>query len=139
MSKQNTEVNADLQQAFVIQGGLLGVNLLFIQAFLTIGTHDTVSFISVLASVIAISLLSFSITLKQSPRIKFAGYVLGSFPDTIYFVSSLMGVISSYIALSAAFWFVSWIIGLVFILMVLFAVFLYSYATLKYPKNIGDE
>jgi len=96
----------------LVLSGLIGIDIVIIQAFIPLRAVDLAGTISLLAFAVAIPLLAISIFLNQF--IWGAGYQPRSFIK--YNLLKVTGAFATFIGLNATFWYTSWIIGVVFLI-----------------------
>lgn len=95
----------------LVLSGLIGIDIVIIQAFIPLGLVDLAVTISLLAFAVAIPPLAISIFLNQF--IWGAGYQPRSFIK--YNLLKVIGAFATFIGLNATFWYASWILGVVFL------------------------
>ena len=93
-----------IQQALVVDGGLIAVGVVILQALLPTQSLDVPAAISILAFAIAIPLLGTIIVLNHSQ----ATYRFASYP-WYYNMAISLGQGSAFVGVVAAFWHLSWI------------------------------
>jgi hypothetical protein len=105
--------------------GLIVIGLIILQDFITLGTPDSSSFTSVLAFSISPPLLSSVLVLNIVEE----KYEYGSPHPIIAKITHLtfvLGILVALAGVAAAFWHISWIAGVVFIVVVVVAFIIYS-------------
>lgn len=110
----------------LVLSGLAGINIVILQGFISGGKLDIPSTISVYALAIAIPMLSLSIVKLNvaSPPV-----LLNSMRNLI---ALILGIVSSLVGLSAAFYHISWIACVIFVACSVAACLLYL------QKEVGE-
>lgn len=109
----------------IYAGGLIVVSLVFLQTMLSLGSLDLPAFISAIAFSIGLPLLAGILVINAveskypygSPRKDFSRGVHALFA---------VGVLATLIGMGAAFWHMSWVIGLTFIVVLTVAAIVYG-------------
>ena len=86
-------------------GGLLAISLILFQVFVSLGKLSTPGFISVIAFAVSMPLLTATFTAKV-----FYGY--GHVSVIIF---TVIGFPAAFVGIVSAFWYISWIAGVVFL------------------------
>jgi len=114
----------------LITGGILAIFLVILQAFIPIGLHDLYSYIVLISLAIAAPCLTACIIINTHVS-KYPYTQSAVIVNTIYGA----GVFSGFIGVAATFWYISWIVGVVF-LMVSLVVFALS---LVYVNQLSQD
>jgi hypothetical protein len=95
----------------IICGGLLAIFLIIVQAFIQIGLHNLCSYIIVVSLAVSGPCLAAIIYINSSHHTRFPYKRSGKFFNMIYG----FGMLSGFVGLAATFWYMSWIVGAVFL------------------------
>ncbi len=96
----------------VILSGVIGIDVIIAQAFITTNSDDFLLRLSLFSFAISIPFLAIGILLNQV--IWKAGYQASSLIN--YNVAKVIGTLSSFVGIVAAFWHVFWLIGVTFLI-----------------------
>jgi uncharacterized membrane protein len=95
---------------------MIGVDLIVLQVFISLGVPDAASFVAVLAFAIGLPLLAAFIYIINDPTIDYASVISSRKPlGWLLLICLMIGFLASLIGLSAAFWHMSWIAGIIFL------------------------
>jgi hypothetical protein len=112
-----------------IDAGLIAISLIILQDYISTGISDTPIFISVIIFSLALPLLVGSVF--RAKVITETGYRDIEYYKKkfrITFLSGWIGTLCAFIGVDAAFWHLSWIAGLVFIIVSIFSFMIYDIA-----------
>jgi hypothetical protein len=108
MSEQWTEQAGWLQQETVMYGGMVGIGIVIMQAFISAGAHDVAARVSLVAFAVALPLLAVLIMLNQVQDAQ-RQYVRPWYLT----VAKVVGQTGACLGVAAAFWHVLWWAGVV--------------------------
>lgn len=136
-SKWLANVQWDMDEAVYLNerlavAGLIGFSLIIVQAFIATGLTDPASYISVIASAIAIPLMA---AFVFQYRREMSSIPLRLPPSVV--IAYCGGIVVDLIGIDAAFWHISWIAGLLSI--VSGGVALVVYGNHKESLHSGDK
>jgi hypothetical protein len=110
--KKITSQDYEKTMESVILSGVIGIDILIAQAFITTNSDDFLLRLSLFSFAISIPFLAIGILLNQV--IWKAGYQASSLIN--YNVTKVIGTLSSFVGMVAAFWHIFWLIGVTFLI-----------------------
>jgi hypothetical protein len=93
--------------------GLIAISLIILQVWISSGTHDVPSLISLIAFAVSIPMLSFDLLLRKAPYLVISGKTMTIIAD----MNKFIGIIGAIIGIVAALWHVTWVAGLIFLII----------------------
>jgi uncharacterized membrane protein len=116
-------------------GGLIGISLIILQDFISSGALDLSALISVIAFAVAVPLLAMGILIDDITKPHQS--INLSMDYNIVFFGGLGGAI---VGAAAAFWHISWIAGIVFLVSGIFGLVIYNrYYMLSHKEDEESE
>lgn len=104
----------NMRRSNVASGGLLAISVIVLQAFIPLGLHNISSYIVTISLTIAMPCLVATI-LTNTYEVDYPYKSSGKVMNTIF----LVGIFSGLVSLAATFWYISWIVGITFIIVLL--------------------
>lgn len=100
----------NLHQSALWSVGLIGIGLIIIQGFLTSTSLNATAFIAICAFALAIPILTCN-TLVKFAKAKKDVEIYNSIPEILFYA---IGIVSAFIGITAAFWHINIIAGVIF-------------------------
>jgi hypothetical protein len=122
----------------VMSGGLIAFSLIIVQAFIATGLTDLASYISIIAFAIAIPMLAMHV-FTYSSLDWFACFKARFKAPASVGISFLGGCLIDVIGLVAAFWHISWIAGLLFIMSGIVGYLVYMIPKLDIDESLNKN
>ncbi len=112
--------------------GLIAISLIILQDFISTGVSDIPIFISLIAFSIALPLLVGAVILYRV-QVEY-GYHSYSVRYVIAVVTSVLGLFCALIGIDATFWHISWIAGIVFLVVTIVTFLIFGSAMPPYEE-----
>ena len=114
------------QQAQLLYPGMIALALIVLQAFISAGLSDVASFISVLVFALVLPILGVCLFVLNDPKLD--SNKVSDFFKKLVFWALPIGCLFIFVGLVAAFWHLSWIMGVVSLISGLVAGAILAYA-----------
>ena len=112
--------------------GLIAISLLILQDFISTGVSDIAIFIALIAFSLALPLLVGAVILYRV-QVEY-GYYSYSVPYVIAVLTFALGSVCALIGIDATFWHISWIAGIVFVVVTIVAFLIFGSAMPPYEE-----
>jgi Ca2+/Na+ antiporter len=119
----------------LVNAGLITINLIILQVWISSGPPDPSSFISLIAIAVSTPMLSFDLLTRQIPDLRVPNKM------TIFLLrmNAILSVIIAAIGVVAAMWHVSWIAGIIIMLIGFYCYLLYNFVWNYTEKSLKKE